>query len=274
MKANLVAPLLRGETLWGLLCIHQCSAPRRWQDKEIEFVTHIASQLGVGLQQAELLAQAQQQSAELQKAKEAADAANLAKSEFLAKISHELRTPLNAILGFTQLLIHDISLKPEQQEHLNIINRSGEHLLTLINDVLEMSKIEAGRVTLNESSFDLHNLLNSLEDMLQLKANSKGLRLIFDLSSDILQYIHADESKLRQVLINLLGNAIKFTQQGSVTLRIRQRQEATGGRRQELGEEQQKPEARSEQVLTHLPIPLPLPSSTSYFLTFEVEDTT
>lgn len=221
VKATLVVPLLKGDHLWGLLCIHQCSAPRQWYAKEIEFVTHIANHLGVGLQQADLLAQARQQSAELQKAKEAADAANKAKSEFLAKISHELRTPLNAILGFTQLLIHDASLKSEQREYLDIISRSGEHLLTLINDVLEMSKIEAGRVTLNESSFDLYNLLDSLEEMLQLKARSKDLELIFDRSVDIPQYIHADESKLRQVLINLLGNAIKFTQTGRVTLRVR-----------------------------------------------------
>lgn len=273
VKANLVAPLLRGETLWGLLCVHQCSAARQWQDKEIEFVTHIASQLGVGLQQAELLAQAQQQSAELQKAKETADAANLAKSEFLAKISHELRTPLNAVLGFTQLLLHDSSLKSEQQEHLNIINRSGEHLLTLINDVLEMSKIEAGQVTLNESSFDLYNLLDSLEDMLQLKSNSKGLSLIFDRATHVLQYIHADESKLRQVLINLLGNAIKFTQQGSVTLQIRQSEEGAEqgrgqgaeGRRLENENQNQESEVRVEQFSTH--------PSTPFVLSFEVKDT-
>jgi GAF domain-containing protein/CheY-like chemotaxis protein len=223
VKANLVAPLLKGDSLWGLLCIHQCSAPRHWQEKEIEFVTHIAIQLGVGLQQAELLAQARQQSSELQAAKETADAANRAKSDFLAKISHELRTPLNAILGFTQLLINDTSLKSEQRDYIDIINRSGEHLLALINDVLEMSKIEAGRATLNEVSVDLYRLLDSLEDMLELKAQSKGLELVFDRAFDLPQYIYTDESKLRQVLINLLGNAIKFTQRGRVVLRVEQR---------------------------------------------------
>lgn len=158
--------------------------------------------------------------AALKQAKEAAEVANRAKSEFLSKMSHELRTPLNAILGFTQVLARDSSLNQEQQEQLEIINRSGEHLLTLINDVLEMSKIEAGRITLNETSFDLYRLLDSLEEMLQLKAETKGLQLMFNCAPDVPQYVQTDESKLRQVLINLLGNAIKFTQVGSVTLSV------------------------------------------------------
>jgi signal transduction histidine kinase/DNA-binding NarL/FixJ family response regulator len=155
-----------------------------------------------------------------QKAQEA-DAANRAKSEFLANMSHELRTPLSTILGFTQLMTRDPSVNPEQLEHLEVISRSGEHLLTLINDVLSMSKIEAGRTTLSENSFDLYGLLDSLAEMLQLKAESKGLQLIFERSPEVPQYVQTDESKLRQVLINLLGNAIKFTQEGSVTLRVR-----------------------------------------------------
>ena len=156
-----------------------------------------------------------------QKAQEAG-AANRAKSEFLTNMSHELRTPLNTILGFTQLMTRDRSVNPSQLEHLGIINRSGEHLLTLINDVLSMSKIEAGRTTLNENSFDLYRLLDSIEEMLQLKADSKGLQLIFERSPEVPQYVQTDESKLRQVLINLLGNAIKFTQSGWVMLHVRQ----------------------------------------------------
>jgi urea ABC transporter urea binding protein len=156
----------------------------------------------------------------LQKAKEAAEVANRTKSEFLSKMSHELRTPLNAILGFTQVLIRDESLNFEQQDHLGIINRSGEHLLTLINDVLEMSKIESGRIYFNEMSFNLYQLLDSLKEMLQLKAESKGLQLIFECASDVPQYVQTDQGKLRQILINLLGNALKFTQEGSVKLRV------------------------------------------------------
>ncbi len=157
----------------------------------------------------------------LQKAKEAAEIANRAKSEFLSKMSHELRTPLNAILGFTQVLNRDATLGKHQRKFLEIINRSGEYLLSLINDVLEMSRIEAGQLSLNLTSVDLYRLLDSLTEMLQLKANSKGLRLECDRASDLPRFVTADESKLRQVLINLLGNAIKFTQQGQVILRVR-----------------------------------------------------
>ncbi|NER45128.1 MAG: PAS domain S-box protein [Symploca sp. SIO1A3] len=157
----------------------------------------------------------------LQKALEAAEVANRAKSEFLANMSHELRTPLNAILGFTQVMSRDISVSTQQRQHLEIISRSGEHLLELINDILEMSKIEAGRSTFNQTSFDLYHLLEGLEEMLGLKAQAKGLQLMFEHVPELPQYVQTDEGKLRQVLINLLGNAIKFTQEGHVMLRVR-----------------------------------------------------
>jgi len=156
---------------------------------------------------------------DLAKAKEKAEIANQAKSTFLANMSHELRTPLNAILGFTQIMQHDKFATDTQLDKLAIINRSGEHLLGLINDVLDLSKIEAGQITLNHISFSLHLLLENIQQMLKLHANQKNLQLLFELDSNTPKYIRADEQKLRQVIINLLNNAIKFTIEGSVTLR-------------------------------------------------------
>ncbi|MEG4969183.1 PAS domain S-box protein [Microcoleus sp. B6-A1] len=150
-----------------------------------------------------------------------ANEANQAKTVFLANMSHELRTPLNSILGFTQLMSYDRNLTPSLQERLQIVNRSGRHLLDLINDILDLSKIESGRMTLNPSEFDLTSLLTSIEEMFQVKVQSKELQLIFELAPDIPQFVHSDEKKLYQVLVNLLSNAIKFTNQGSVTLRVR-----------------------------------------------------
>ena len=158
---------------------------------------------------------------ERQKAVEAAEAANRAKTVFLANMSHELRTPLNAILGFAQLLIRGPGLTREQHEHLAVINRSGEHLLSLINDVLEMSKIEAGRLTVHSRAFDLRQLLYDLEDMLRLRVQDKGIYLVFELDPALPRAVTGDPAKLRQVILNLLGNAIKFTDQGGVTLRGR-----------------------------------------------------
>ena len=155
-----------------------------------------------------------------EEARAAAEAANQAKSVFLANMSHELRTPLNAILGFSQLMERDPRLAADQRESLETIRHSGEHLLTLINDVLEVSKIEAGRTMLQEHGFDLHRLLADLESMFRLRASGKELQLLFERTPEVPQYVSADEGKLRQVLINLLSNAIKFTQEGGVTVRI------------------------------------------------------
>jgi len=156
----------------------------------------------------------------LRRARTEAEDASRMKSEFLANMSHELRTPLNAVLGFTQLIENDRNLTDAQRERLHIISRSGEHLLALINDILDISKIEAGKMELHESVFDLPELIGDLSDMFELKCSKKGLRLYFDTVEDLPRHVRGDLGKLRQVLVNLLGNAVKFTAEGGVGILV------------------------------------------------------
>jgi signal transduction histidine kinase/DNA-binding response OmpR family regulator len=160
-----------------------------------------------------------QRTAELQSAQEEAEKANRAKSMFLANMSHEIRTPLNAVLGFAQLLERDPTLSPQGRNKVGTIMKSGEYLLSIINDVLAMARIEAGRIELRASPVDLAGLFRDLAAMFRLRAEEKGLSLTTEYSQGLPRFIMADIGKLRQVLINLLGNAVKFTSQGSITMR-------------------------------------------------------
>ena len=181
------------------------------------------------------ISQRKQAEWDLQQAKAAAEGAlqqaedaNKAKTAFLGYMSHELRTPLNAIMGFAQVLERDPALTPRQAKHIQTIIRSGAHLLELINEVLDMSKIEAGQARLNPATFNLPLLVDDIETMFSTRVDVKGLKLSVEKGQNLPAYLNADEGKLRQVLVNLIGNAVKFTDSGQVTLRVRAILPATG----------------------------------------------
>lgn len=218
-QSELALPLQLNGQLLGVLDL-QASEQGRFEASEIYYLLVVADQVSVALENARLFNEVQAYARDMVQAREVAEAANQAKTRFLANMSHELRTPLNAILGFTQVLERDGNLTKRQRDYLGIISRSGYHLLGLINDVLEMSKVEVGRVAVQEDVFYMPQFLQGVGEMFQLRAESKGLVLRVSQAGDVPPYIRADEGKLRQVLINLLGNALKFTQTGGISLRV------------------------------------------------------
>ena len=167
----------------------------------------------------------EQTSSALQSAKDVAESANEAKSRYLAALSHELRTPLNVLLGYAQLLMRDQVVPPKQRESIAIIRRNGEHLADLIESLLEVSKIEAGKVTLQRDEFNLKAILQQLVDMFQMQASKKGIKFHYEMSANLPDYVATDKQRFRQVLINLISNAIKYTEKGSVTFKVTYRSE-------------------------------------------------
>lgn len=230
VNTYLGAPLLDGKNnVIGTLCLLH-NGPMEELELAKSFLQVFASRSAAELKrhQAEqalcsaydnLEARIQQRTIELQQAKETAEVANRAKSTFLAKISHELRTPLNAILGFTQVMAQDGELSAEQNRSLEIIDTSGAHLLDLINNILEFTKLETGYASLQPSDVELPKLLQGLGSMMQLKAQERGLELKIACAPNTPQHVSIDVSKLRQIILNLLDNAIKYTHQGQVILR-------------------------------------------------------
>ncbi len=215
IRANLIMPLLLGEQLWGLLCIHACAAPRIWQPDEIDLIQQIAGQLAIAIQQADLFEQLQQEQKKLTQTNQSLARATRLKDEFLANMSHELRTPLTAILGMSEVLQNNTfgEINPGQEKAIKLIEKSGEHLLSLITDILDFSKIEAGKLELNLASTSVQNLCENSTIFVRQMAFTKKIELQTCIAENIAQ-IQVDELRIRQCLINLLSNAIKFTPSG------------------------------------------------------------
>jgi signal transduction histidine kinase/DNA-binding NarL/FixJ family response regulator len=225
---GLTAILIRQSVIQPLNRLHQAvllshetgnfATPTSMPTNEIGFLSTTFSE--IFKQNLELLEQARQQAVDLSQAKDAADSANQAKSEFLANMSHELRTPLNGILGYAQILSRSKTLPDKERNGINIIHQCGSHLLTLINDILDLSKIEARKLELAPRDIHLGSFLQSVVEICRIRSEQKGIDFIYPSNPHLPESIEADEKRLRQVLINLIGNAIKFTDRGSVTLKV------------------------------------------------------
>ena len=291
-KSILCAPLLNQGQLIGIIYLENNLITGAFTSDRLELLKVLSASAAISIENARLytnLAESnrtletkvEERTSELALAKQKAEVANEAKSSFLANMSHELRSPMNAILGFSQIMLRSQTLPKEHQENVSIIIRSGDHLLTLINQVLDLSKIEAGRTNLNHNNFDLYHFMDDIEDMFHLKADDKKLQLVVEYSSDVPRYVRTDEVKLRQILINLLNNALKFTQAGGVSVKVNLKPEASSLKEAKI--------VNIVDNLTNLNIPVnhsiedlkisqlenpnDLDSGSSCFLNFDISDT-
>lgn len=208
IKSVTILPVFAADLLWGFVCIKDCRTEREWTLAELSVLESFSGTLGSAIDRIKMEQQ-----------KNNAEAASIAKSQFMANMSHELRTPMNGIIGFTELVL-TTDLKKTQREYLENVNKSAYNLLSIINDILDFSKLEAGKLIIDNTAFKLDELIEETIDILSIKAQEKNLELVCNIDPGLPSQFFGDHVRIRQILVNLIGNAIKFTSKGEVSVAV------------------------------------------------------